>query len=207
MSKKLKVCNLYCGIGGNRKLWEDVDVTAVELNPKIAAIYQDFFPDDTVIVGDAHQYLLEHFKEFDFIWSSPPCPTHSRINTFAMGTQNPYQFPDMKLYEEIVFLKHWSKGKYCIENVISYYKPLLYPYEIGSHYYWTNFHIGKRGKICREHHSGVKRLQELKGFDLSKYKGIDKVKTLRNCVESEMGLHILNESKRNIYPELFKKGV
>ena len=29
----MKVLNLYCGIGGNRKLWEDVEVTAVELDP------------------------------------------------------------------------------------------------------------------------------------------------------------------------------
>ena len=78
--KMIKVLNLYAGIGGNRKLWKDVDVTAVEINPEIAKIYQDFFPMDNVIITDAHKYLLEHYKEFDFIWSSPPCPTHSRFN-------------------------------------------------------------------------------------------------------------------------------
>ena len=72
--QRYKVLNLYGGIGGNRKHWKDVDVTMVELNPEIAAIYQDFFPGDKVIICDAHQYLLDHFKEFDFIWSSPPCP-------------------------------------------------------------------------------------------------------------------------------------
>jgi DNA (cytosine-5)-methyltransferase 1 len=50
----VKVLNLYAGIGGNRKLWEDVEVTAVELDPKIAAIYQDFFPEDKVM---AKKYL------------------------------------------------------------------------------------------------------------------------------------------------------
>ena len=69
----MKVLNLYAGIGGNRKLWQDVEVTAVELNPKIAEIYQDLFPDDTVVVGDAHQYLLDHFKEFDFIRCQKGC--------------------------------------------------------------------------------------------------------------------------------------
>ena len=97
----MKVLNLYAGIGGNRKLWKDVDVTAVEIKPKIAKIYQEFFPDDKVIVEDAHQYLLEHYKEFDFIWSSPPCPTHSRINTD--GRQEA-RYPDMRLYQEILFL-------------------------------------------------------------------------------------------------------
>ena len=115
----MRVLNLYAGIGGNRKLWTDVEVTAVELNPNIAKIYQDFFPEDKVIVADAHQYLLENFKEFDFIWSSPPCPTHSRFNNIS-NLRGGCKYPDMKLYEEIIYLKHWFKGKYCIENVISY---------------------------------------------------------------------------------------
>ena len=52
----MKVLNLYAGIGGNRKLWEDVEVTAVEWDPKIAEIYQDFFPDDTVVVATVGGY-------------------------------------------------------------------------------------------------------------------------------------------------------
>ena len=56
----MKILNLYAGIGGNRKLWGDThEITAVELDPKIAKIYQDFFPKDKVIVADAHQYLLK----------------------------------------------------------------------------------------------------------------------------------------------------
>ena len=31
-----KILNGYCNIGGNRKLWNDVEVTAVELIPEIA---------------------------------------------------------------------------------------------------------------------------------------------------------------------------
>jgi DNA (cytosine-5)-methyltransferase 1 len=75
----MKVLNLYAGIGGNRKLWKDVEITAIENDVQIAKIYQDFFPKDKVIVADAHEYLLKHFEEFDFIWSSPPCPSHSHI--------------------------------------------------------------------------------------------------------------------------------
>jgi len=54
----VKVLNLYAGLGGNRKLWTNVEVTAVELEPNIAAIYQRLNPDDTVIVGDAQSPLL-----------------------------------------------------------------------------------------------------------------------------------------------------
>jgi DNA (cytosine-5)-methyltransferase 1 len=53
----MKILNLYAGIWWNRKLWE-WDITAVEYNPEIAKIYQDLYPNDTVIVWDAHQYLL-----------------------------------------------------------------------------------------------------------------------------------------------------
>ena len=201
----MKVLNLYAGIGGNRKLWTDVEVTAVELNPEIAKIYQDFFPQDKVVVGDAHQYLLEHFKEFEFIWASPPCPTHSRINeVFVQGGVNPIRYPDMQLYQEIILLKFHSVCKWVIENVISYYEPLIKPFEIDNHYFWTNFFVGEFPKGCREHYGGREKLTNKKGFNIEKYSGINKTQVLRNCVVPELGLHILNESKRDIQPELFR---
>ena len=87
MKQKYKILNLYACLGGNRAKWDEVaenlglelEVTAVELDPELARMYQERFPNDIVIIADAHQYLLDHFKEFDFIWSSPPCPTHSRV--------------------------------------------------------------------------------------------------------------------------------
>jgi DNA (cytosine-5)-methyltransferase 1 len=200
----LKVLNLYAGIGGNRKLWEDVEVTAVERDEKIASIYQDFFPKDKIVVGDAHQYLLEHFGEFDFIWSSPPCPTHSRVRK-ANHLQNKPIYPCMKLYEEILLLKHYFKGKYCVENVISFYEPLIRPSEMASHYFWHNFHISKYKGVGRGmgKNENFNDLCKLKGFDISKYSGIDKMKTIRNCVEPEVALHILNEAKRDAHSYLF----
>ena len=67
----MKILNLYAGIGGNRKLWGDEhEVVAVENDPNIAKIYQDFFPNDKMVVADAHLYLLEHYKDYDFIWTS-----------------------------------------------------------------------------------------------------------------------------------------
>ncbi len=68
----MKVLNLYAGIGGNRKFWTDCEVTAIEFREDIAKVYKEYFPNDTVVVADAHKYLLDHYKEFDFIWSSPP---------------------------------------------------------------------------------------------------------------------------------------
>ena len=136
----MRVLNLYAGIGGNRKLWEGVEVTAVEFDPKIAAIYADLYPNDTVIIADAHQYLLDHYKEFDFIWASPPCPTHSGTNYF-LNAQGIIRYPDMALWQEIIFLQHFCKAKFCVENVKSYYEPVIKPQISGRHYFWANFKI------------------------------------------------------------------
>lgn len=193
----MRILNAYAGIGGNRKLWGDEhEITAVEYKPEIAKIYADFFPKDKVIVADAHEYLEKHFQEFDFIWSSPPCPSHSRLNTasFPKGSRT-YEFPDMKLYEEIIFLKHWFKGKYVIENVIPYYEPLIPAPVLDRHLFWTNFTLRDYTlKEEKESHevSQIPYLQEFLGFDLTPYKIADKRQLLRNCVIPELGLHILN---------------
>jgi len=191
----MKILNLYAGIGGNRKLWGDEhEITAIENVENIAKIYQDFFPKDKVIVADAHQYLLEHYKEFDFIWSSPPCPSHSRIG--KCNTKRKVPYPDMKLYEEILLLKHYYKGKYVVENVIAFYKPLIQPIELQRHHFWTNFNIIDKKfqteKTCSL--NDRERLSKLFGFNLDGYSGIDKRKCLRNCVLPELGLYILQES-------------
>ena len=138
-----KVLNLYAGIGGNRKLWKDVDVTAVEINLNIGKIYSDFFPNDELIMEDAHQYLLEHFNEFDFIWSSPPCPTHSQVR-YRIGVLNDKLrpvYPDMILYQEIILLKYHFKNNWVVENTESYYEPLIKPQRVGRHYFWSDFVI------------------------------------------------------------------
>jgi DNA (cytosine-5)-methyltransferase 1 len=207
---KKKILNLYAGIGGNRKLWGDeYEVTAVEYKPEIAKVYQDLFPLDQVIVGDAHQYLIEHYAEFDFIWSSPPCPTHSRAR-YGLGFHGGKVegvYPDMRLYQEILFLKHHFKGKYCVENVQAYYKPLIEPQILGRHWYWANFRIEKiptssSGITTSISSAGnpVKKFnvadwEKKYDYDLSKYKISNKRLLLRNCVEPEVGLHILNSSE------------
>jgi DNA (cytosine-5)-methyltransferase 1 len=190
----MKVLNLYSGIGGNRNLWQDVEVTAVEINPDIAKIYQDFFPDDTVIVADAHQYLLDHYKEFDFIWSSPPCPTHSRVNLFTISNGSKKAvYPDMKLYQEIIFLNQFYKGKWLVENVISYYQPLIRPNQIARHWFWSNFFIYQFKSMNEKiENSKIADLQDRLKIDISNFKIKDKRVLLRNCVQPELGLHIFN---------------
>jgi DNA (cytosine-5)-methyltransferase 1 len=196
----MKVLNLYAGIGGNRKLWTDVEVTAVESDPNIAKQYKKFFPLDNVLVCDAHQYLLENIRDdWGFIWSSVPCPTHSIIRAIAgVGRgQVDIVYPDMRLYQEIIILKHFARCKFCVENVIGYYEPLIRPHQIERHYFWVNFHIGDY-KSKKRDKDDIESLKRFTGFDIE-----DKL-LLRNCVEPELGLHILNESKKDVYQELFR---
>lgn len=193
----MKVLNLYAGIGGNRKLWKNVDVTAIELDRKIASIYQDFFPKDEVIVCDAHSYLLNHFRKFDFIWSSPPCPTHSKTR-FLLKEK---VYPDMNLYQEIILLKQWYNGKFVIENVIPYYEYLIPPtIVLHRHSFWSNFSIQQREfkklKVCKMRRER-ERLQDEYGINLDGYEGVDKRKVLRNCVTPELGFHIFNCAKKD----------
>lgn len=199
----MKILNLYAGIGGNRKLWGDEhEITAVEFEPRVAAVYADLFPNDTVIVADAHQYLLDHFHEFDFIWSSPPCPSHSRLRKHtSMNNGSKAIYPDMKLYEEILLLQHYFIGAWVVENVVPYYDYLIKPtVELGRHPYWTNFEIAAKefssDGIIK---NGVTQTLELKyGYDLSEYSLPDKRKALRNAVNPEMGLYILNSYTQSV---------
>lgn len=196
----MKVLNLYACLGGNRLLWNDCEVTAVELDPELARLYQERFPKDTVIVTDAHQYLLDHYKEFDFIWSSPPCPSHSRArywNSSNYDNNTDAVYPDIKLYEEILFLEHYFKGKYVVENVIPYYEPLIPAKKRGRHLFWTNFPIpnviSERKLKIVEKGVEMKRLVSFHNYDFTKYKGEQFVyKIARNLVDYEAGKTIFD---------------
>jgi DNA (cytosine-5)-methyltransferase 1 len=198
----MKILNLYACLGGNRYKWDEVteiEVTAVELDPELARLYQERFPNDTVIVADAHQYLLDHYKKFDFIWSSPPCPTHSRArywNSSNYDTTTKAVFPDMKLYEEILFLQHYFKGKYVVENVIPFYIPLIEAKKRGRHLYWTNFNLPNnlqdRSFAISQTKNELQELCKFHKIDLSNYNGTQsKVKIGRNLVDYEAGKTIL----------------
>jgi len=191
----MKILNLYAGIGGNRKLWGDQhDITAIEYVPEIAQVYKDLYPSDTVIVTDAHQYLLDHYKEYDFIWSSPPCPTHSDIRRCGVHKgQYPALYPDMTLYQEIILLMHFGRAKFVVENVKPYYKPLIDPTaKLHRHYFWSNIDIPYKDFIDTRKHMDIVGSSVVYGFDLNKYNIKDKRKILRNMVNPEVGLYILD---------------
>lgn len=179
----MKILNLYAGIGGNRKLWNgpNLEIVAIEHNERIAGIYKDLYPSDEVIVSDAHQYLLDHYKEFDFIWSSPPCQSHSITNHF-LNAQGIVRYPQMQLYQEILFLTHFCKCKFVVENVKPYYEPLIKAKEIGRHLFWSNFIISKIDQPKKD----IGRMNGNRQLAHSK------TQEERNMVNPDLGMHVLN---------------
>lgn len=201
----MKILNLYAGVGGNRMLWDkEHEVTAVEFNESIASCYKTLYPKDKVVIGDAHQFLLDHYHEFDFIWASPPCQSHSQVRYIA--AQAYYDdnksvknftkpiYPDVKLWQEIIFLQYHAKCDWVIENVKPYYKPFIQPsFTLGKHLYWSNkFVLSPKIEGFRGHRLNNEGLEKLKKIDLSnfKFEGIDKGQVLRNMVEPEDGLTV-----------------
>jgi DNA (cytosine-5)-methyltransferase 1 len=209
----MRILNLYAGIGGNRSLWgNEHQVDAYEIDVAIAEVYKKLYPDDKVIaLVDAHEVLLEKYNEYDFIWSSPPCTTHSRAR-YGLGVCGhgyKYEYPDLTLYQEIILLSKVFKGRYCVENVLPYYNYLIEPsIVLGRHAYWCNFHVPYKkvstnnliaghtkpdGKLSSDMVTGERRyLEQLHGIDLSGFSGIDKRRCLRNMVEPEIGKYILD---------------
>ncbi len=200
----MKILNLYAGIGGNRMLWgEDHKITSVEYDKDTATIYQKLYPNDKVIVGDAMDFLKENYNEFDFIWASPPCPTHSRLNTTMVGNGATPKFPEMSLYQIIIFLKQWHKGKWCVENVVPYYEPLIPAKKVDRHLWWANFGIGNFVPSKKPNHetATTKDLENFYGIDLSGFtpKGKNtKLKMLRNMVHPETGRYILDCATKSL---------
>lgn len=197
----LRILNLYACLGGNRYKWgNDNEITAVELDPVLCDLYSERFPNDIVICGDAHEYLLNHFQEFDFIWSSPPCPSHSRARFWATkGGINKPVYPDMKLYQEIILLQNYYDGLFCVENVIPFYEPLIQGKKRDRHIYWTNFAIPEI--VSNRDISGIVsacknelyKLSKIHDYDFKKYKGNQRVlKIARNLVDYEAGKSILD---------------
>ncbi len=202
----MKKLNLYAGLLGNRLKWPG-DCDNVEMESDLIDVDKTLKPNDTFIQADAHQYLLDHYEKYGFIWSSPPCQTHSRM---AKATRHKLRrYSDMSLYQEIIFLQHFFKGKWVVENVKPFYEPLIKPTAIiGRHYFWANFHIPQfkapeqpKGFIT----SGTsKETQILKDWLGIQYEGNIYYKgnhcpgqVLRNCVHPDLGNHIFLASQIN----------
>jgi len=95
---------------------------------------------------------------------------------------------NMELYEEIIFLKHFFKGMWVVENVIPYYKPLIKSQIVSRHCFWSNFIINKiKLPTANIKHQET---QPKYGFDLEDYQIDNKRIILRNLINPKLGLHV-----------------
>lgn len=191
--------NLYSGLGGNRELWTGCEVTSVELDPAIADVYRQMFPGDELVVCDALCYLEQNYDKYDFIWSSPPCPSHGqyRHNVGVLGKGYAPIIPDMTpLYGQIVFLQTYCSGMWVIENVKPYYEPLIKPtFEIQRHLFWSNFPVGALN-LAGEHIRTKNKISDFANHEaVASSKIKNKRQCLRNRVNPNVGLHIFKEAQ------------
>ena len=198
----IRLLHLYAGLGGTTELLDEgiFKITHVELNPKIAAVLKKRKPNQKVIIADAHQFLLENHQNYDVIASGIMCQTHSKMNRATR--HNMVRFVDGKLFEEIIFLKTYFKGKWFVENVVPYYEPYGKPTRLGRHLFWSNFEIppmedlpkSPKGMMNLATTGQKKEMMDWLGIHYDEniyYDGNHcPVQILRNCVHPLLGLHV-----------------
>lgn len=195
----MKVLNLYAGLGGNRRNWPDyLEITNVEIEEKLCEELRINFPHDSTIQGDALEYLKQNYSDFDFIWASPPCQSHSRINRINSSKYHRHDYIDPSLYQIIIFLQENFKGGYIVENVIPYYGLAFSPVIYGRHAFWSNFDIQCLNWIPPTFNLFDMPLKALqKHFKITTSKNMyigdshDPKQPYRNAVEPELGGLIL----------------
>lgn len=207
----MKILNLFAGIGGNRTLWgEEHEIVAVESNQQILDIYISRFPNDEYVLGDALTVLRQHGEEFDFIWASPSCTTHTSMNVLTKGKYGtlPEIPDDRSLYGLIRWLQIWFKGKWVVENVKDYMGFLIPPTSnLDRHYFWSNFTIPEKsfpreGNIAKEDFASLARFHKINENIIPFYKWDRnhdfRWTVLRNCVDYRIGKYILDCAQNKI---------
>jgi len=100
-------------------------------------------------------------------------------------------FPDLKLYEEVIFLQNYFNGKWVVENVNPYYDVLVpHKVKLGRHIIWSNFTIPNKDFNDNMSHN-ERGYIKTSWFDLTDFKiNHRKDQIIRNCVDPKAGLYI-----------------
>ncbi len=154
---KQKALFLFAGLGGYAYPFyesNNYDITFIEYLPELCVPLQNKYPNTKVICEDAIKYLERNYKDFDFIFASPPCVANSRINLLFSEKRNQYKrLPSLLPLEIKIFLDTNFSGKYIIENTIPYYtvyKEIYKDYSIvGRHLILANFTIPTKKKTTK----------------------------------------------------------
>jgi DNA (cytosine-5)-methyltransferase 1 len=101
----MKILEIFSGIGGAnlgiRRAFPDAEITTIDFQKKY----------NPTICGDALGQPLAFYRQFAFIWGSPPCQHYSPASC-SRGRD----YPDR--LDETIHLLDLVGVSYCIENVI-----------------------------------------------------------------------------------------
>lgn len=206
----MNILTAFAGIGGNRRLWDELGsfrITAIENNPAVANEYLKLYPNDTVLIGDAWRYIPNSLDEYDIIWASPPCQTHSKL-TKMNKRQKEKKIYDYRLYSLIDYLENNYNGIYIVENVVPSYVAKRKPVKIDRHLFWSNlplkndFQLKKMKSFHKQtrdqtHQEYIESITSWIGFKISRNIYLngnhDPMQIYRNCVHPKLGKYVLEQ--------------
>ena len=203
---KKELYNGCAGFGANTHLVDrgKCNITHTEHFKEIAEVNKKLHKNDTIIVTDTFQHFQDNHEKFDAAWFSVNCQGHSKMVKATRHNVNKIP-PVTELYGLIIFLKHFYKGDWVVENVVPFYEPLIEPtLRVGRHLFWSNKPIfgvedvkRPKGFINKSNKQGADELKKWLGLDFEGYvyyKGNHcPAQTLRNCVHPYIGEQIINQ--------------
>lgn len=101
-------------------------------------------------------------------------------------------------------------GKWVVENVQSYYDPLIMPQIIDRHYFWSNFYIPRTETSRSYNVTNATKEEHAEHFAIQLPEGtINQRKLLRNAVDPRIGLHVLRAAQHELtqQPLVFSNSV
>ena len=120
-----------------------------------------------------------------------------RQNLAVRFRGTPAVYPDMRLYQEIIFLQANATCLWVVENVNPYYEPLIKPTAVlQRHLFWADFPINQLNvpkDVLRS--AQIDDLENHTGISLAGVKLSNKRQALRNCVYPELGAWILSQAR------------
>jgi len=199
----VRVLDLYAGLGGTDKGIRKVaaekniklDYYAIEIDPAVCQAHKKNHLESNVICADVKDWL-DKVTDFDFVWASPPCQTHS-INNYSNKAIGYKTKPvDWSLWHVIDILQRAETIPFVVENVkIWYNEPFKHNFKLDRHYFWTNlqlvpfdYHKKPAKEWC---HISVKDWQEY--HQLEPATTGDKRQQLRNCVHWSIAAGIFEQ--------------
>jgi len=113
------------------------EYVAVDNDRKVLQVHSLLNPHSKTVLEDAWLISDDRLLQYDFVWASPPCESHSVL----CWKRKDKPKPDMRLWWLIRRLRK-LKVPFIVENVRPYYGTILKPTaKAGRHLLWSNLSL------------------------------------------------------------------